>query len=59
MLKVKTITSKRQTDFEIQLARLLKSIRDSNSILEEIHYSIATDGKDICRSALIIYNTED
>lgn len=60
MLKVKTITSKRQTDFENQVDRFLRSIWDSHDMyLENIYYAISADGKEIYRSAMVVYNERE
>lgn len=61
MTKVKTITSKRQTDFENQMERYLNSIldiEDGEEVFYSIKYSIAIDGKDVYRSAVIIHETD-
>lgn len=56
--KSKVVTSKRQTDFQNQLDRVLDSINTSDDfVLQDIHYAIAatSDGKDIVHSALVTY----
>lgn len=59
MIKVKTITSKSQTDFENRIERFLKSVSDMYGYVESMHYSIAIEGKDIYRSVMITYYEED
>jgi len=58
MSLVKTITSKRQTDFEVSMNQFLKSVYEKRGVIEEIHYTIAVDGKDVYRSALVMYEEE-
>ena len=58
MSLVKSITSKRQTDFEASINKFLKSVYEQHGVVDEIHYAIAVDGKDVYRSALVIYEEE-
>ena len=57
MLKTKVIMSKRQTDFQNQVERFIKSLSGSDDrLFEEIHYAISADGNDVWHSALIEYD---
>ena len=58
MLKVKTITSKRQTDFENRVARFLNSVSESYGTIHSIHYSAGWNGNEGIYTALIIYEEE-
>ncbi len=59
MLKVKTITSKRQTDFENRVARFLNSVLESYGTIDSIHYGTGWNGSEVVYTAMILYREEN
>ena len=59
MIKVKTITSKRQTDFDNQLTKFLNSLEEQCVGIRSIEYAITTDNREIFRSAMVLYEEEE